>query len=255
MRNLAAITIAAILLISTVEHPVFARPVKASNSVSRKPIIVRVNSPLNEVMDLNIHAGVGTNINFENLGETIETMFLENKSWVGLTTNGSMNSQDQTVTSTASLIHLSPIDPLSIPGVIQTNKKAIQSGLTVVTKDKAGKRKTYIFNLRYARNSDAAVALVEFTSPYQAPVNPIFGASIRQEIDASNKERRILVAKLAHGFAQMMNRGDLKDYSPKQIDAIRQMIGSVYQGIPLMESADRYAVDMMVVSKMILLGS
>jgi hypothetical protein len=107
MRNLAAIGLTAILLIGTIDLPVFARPVKVTNRVrDRKPIIVRVNSPLNEVMDINIYAGVGTNINFENLGETIETMFLENKSWVGLTTNGSMNSQDQTVTNTASLIHL-----------------------------------------------------------------------------------------------------------------------------------------------------
>jgi hypothetical protein len=257
MRNLAAIGLTAILLIGTIDRPVFARPVKVIDRVrDRKPIIVRVQSPLNEVMDINIYAGIGTNINFENLGETIETMFLENKSWVGLTTNGTMNSQDQTVTNTASLIHLSPIDPLSIPGVIQTNKQTIQSGLTVITKDKAGKRKTYIFNLRYARNSDAAVALVDFTLAPQAPVNPIVSASMmRGEIDASNQERRILVAKLANGLGEAINRGDLKDYSPKQINAIRQMIGSVYQGIPLMEAADRYAVDATVISKIILLGT
>ena len=90
----------------------------------------------------------------------------------------------------------------------------------------------------------------------QAPVNPIVSASMmRGEIDASNKERRILVAKLANGLGEAINRGDLKDYSPKQINAIRQMIGSVYQGIPLMEAADRYAVDATVISKIILLGT
>ena len=108
MRNLAAIGLTAILLIGTIDRPVFACQVKVIDRVrDRKPIIVRVNSPLNEVMNINIYAGIGTNINFKNLGETIETMFLENKSWVGLTTNGSMNSQDQTGTNTASLIHLS----------------------------------------------------------------------------------------------------------------------------------------------------
>jgi hypothetical protein len=188
MRNLAAIGLTAILLLGTIDRPVIARQVKANIPVlDRKPIIVRVNSPLNEVMDINIYAGIGTNINFENLGETIETMFLENKSWVGLTTNGSMDNQDRTVTNTASLIHLSPIDPLSIPGVIQTNKKTIQSGLTVITKDKAGKRKTYIFNLRYARNSDAAVALVDFiATPIEVNTNPVADVLVsRQEFESA----------------------------------------------------------------------
>jgi hypothetical protein len=256
MKNLAAIGLAIALSIGTVS-PIFALPVKVTNQVrERKPIIVRIQSPLNEVMDLNIYAGIGTNINFENLGETIETMFLENKSWVGLTTNGSMNAQDQTVANTASLIHLSPIDPLSIPGVIQTNKKAVQSGLTVITKDKSGKRKTYIFNLQYARKSDTAVALVDFISAPQAPANPIVSASMmKEEIESSKQERRILVAKLSNGLGVAINNGHLNDYSQKQINAIRQMIGSVYQGIPLMEAADRYAVDTAMVSKIILLGT
>ena len=123
------------LLVGSIESPLLARKVDRSNSIIvRKPIIVRVQSPLQDVMDINICPGVGTNINFENIGETIETMFLENKSWVGLTTNGSMTAnQDQTISNTATLIHLSPIDPLSIPGVIQTNKQTVQSGLTVIT--------------------------------------------------------------------------------------------------------------------------
>jgi ribosomal protein L21 len=260
MRNLAVIGLVIALSVSTIS-PTFARPVKVTNEVTnqvreRKPIIVRVQSPLNEVMDLNIYAGIGTNINFENLGETIETMFLENKSWVGLTTNGSMNAQDQTVTNTASLIHLSPIDPLSIPGVIQTNKKAVQSGLTVITKDKSGKRKTYIFNLQYARKSDTAVALVDFISAPQAPANPIVSASMmKEEIESSKQERRILVAKLSNGLGVAINNGHLNDYSQKQINAIRQMIGSVYQGVPLMDAANQYAVDTAMVSKIILLGT
>jgi hypothetical protein len=184
-------------------------------------------------------------------------MFLENKSWVGLTTNGSMTAtQDQTVSNTASLIHLSPIDPLSIPGVIQVNKQTIQSGLTVITKDRAGKRRTYLFNLRYAKNSNTAVALIDFVPTRQAPLNPIVNASMmRQEINTSNQERRVLVAKLSYGLGEALNRGQLKDYSPKQIDAVRKVIGLVYQGIPLMEAANQYGVDTTLISKLILLGT
>jgi hypothetical protein len=260
VKKLALILVTAALFVQPIALSASARQVNVNKVVKpvqeRKPVIMRVNSPLNEVMDIVISAGVGTNISFENLGESIETMFLENKSWVGLTTNGAMNAQEQTVTNTATLIHLSPIDPLSIPGVIQTNKQAVQSGLTVITKDKAGKRKTYIFNLRYARNSDVVVALVDFVSAPQALANPIVSPSLmRQEIDASNQERRILVAKLSTGLGVAMNQGELKDYSPKQIDAIRQVIGSVYQGVPLLEATDRYAVDTTVISKLILLGT
>jgi hypothetical protein len=258
MRKLAAIGLTAMLLAGSIESPLLARQVDRSNSIIvRKPIIVHVQSPLQDVMDINICPGVGTNINFENIGETIETMFLENKSWVGLTTNGSMTAtQDQTVSNTATLIHLSPIDPLSIPGVIQTNKQTVQSGLTVITKDKAGKRKTYLFNLRYVKKSNLAVALVDFVPPPKAYINPIANAAMmRGEIDASNQERRILVAKLAGGLAEAIRRGELRDYSPKQIDAIRQTIGLVYQGIPLMDAARQYSVDTTLISKLILLGT
>jgi ABC-type Fe3+ transport system substrate-binding protein len=127
----------------------------------------------------------------------------------------------------------------------------------VITKDKTGKRKTYIFNLRYARNSDAAVALVDFiATPIEVTTNPVANISVsRQEIDASNQERRVLVGKLSYGLGKVIDQGYLKDYSTKQIDAIKQMIGSVYQGIPLMEAIERHGVDAAVVSRIILMGS
>ncbi len=256
MKNLASTLLIAALSILSIADSASARPAVVKSVQERKPVIIRVTSPLSEVMDVVISAGVGTNINFENLGESIEMMFLENKSWVGLTTNGAVNAQGQTMANTATMIHLSAIDPLSIPGVIQTNKKAVQSGLTVITKDKNSKRKTYIFNLRYAKSSDVLVALVDFVSAPQAPANPIVSPSLmRQEVDSSNQERRVLVAKLSTGLGIAMNQGELKDYSPKQIDAIRQVIGAVYQGIPLAEATDRHAVDTTVISKLILLGT
>lgn len=255
---LTAIGLSAVLGTGAIAAPALAGPsaqARRPTAVERRPIIVRMASPLRDVMDIDIYPGIGTNISFEGIGETIDTMFLENRSWIGLTTNGSMAGND-TVANTATLIHLSPIDPLSLPGVIETNKKTVQSLLTVMTKDKSGHRKTYLFNLRYTRRSTKAVALVDFYRPQAAPKNPIVNAaSMRQEIEASNQERRILVAKLASGLATAIGRGELKNYTPRQIDDIRKTIGMVYQGIPLADAVRQNNADMTTISKLILLGT
>jgi hypothetical protein len=236
MKNLAALGLSAILLLGATSSPV----------LSQQPIIVRVNSPLNYVMNVNIHPGIGTNIDFESLGETIETMFLDNKSFIGLTTNAC--TTDKCSNSNASLVHLSLIDKLEIPGVVRVNKQTAQSGLTIVTKDKLGKRKTYVFNLRYAKKSDTAVALVDFIPPLST--TPEF-----KSIDVTIQQRQEVVAKLKSGLNIALARGDFKSYSVSQVDAINKMLIAVYDGQPLMESAHKYAIDTELVTKLILLGS
>lgn len=240
--NLAAIGLSTIALLGTVSRPVFAQ----------QPMIQRVNTPLDRVMNINIHPGIGTSLNFEQLGETIETMFLENKSFVGLTTNGSS-------TVKASLVHLSLIDRLNIPGVVNVNQQTNQSGLTIITRDKSGQRNTYVFNLRRAKNSDVAVALVDFTlppPPAPVPRDPSSDILIlKQQIDRNNHQRQEVVAKLVAGLKIANTQGDLRNYTPAQFDAIKKMVIAIHQGRTLMESAERYSVDLGLVTKLILLGS
>jgi hypothetical protein len=236
MKNLAAIGLSTMLFLGVTSRSVHAN----------QPIIVRVDSPLSYVMNINIHPGVGTNINFESLGETIETMFLDNKSFIGLTTNGCMT--DRCPNSNASLVHLSLIDKLDIPGVIRVNKQTAQSGLTIVTKDKFGRRKTYIFNLRYAKKSDPAVALVDF-------IPQLYNAPDFKRIDANIQQRKEVVVKLKSGLSIAIARGDFRSYSGSQVDAINKMLNAIYDGRPLMESAHKYAIDTELVTKLILLGS
>jgi hypothetical protein len=247
MKNLHVIGLFGILSMGLISTSVSAREKSpSSTSTFRQPIIIRPTSPLNNVMNINIYPGIGTNINFEQLSETIETVFLENKSFVGFSTNGSPTN--------SSLIHLSLIDKLEIPGVVGINNQTKQSSLTIVTKDPAGKRKTYMFNLRQAQSSDRAVALVDFTFPPPPKVDPIALRLDRQK-DTSIKSRKILVNKLTAGLKMAIDKGELSDYNDRQFDNVRDMILAVYKGQTLMEAMKQYEVDPVMVARFISLGA
>ncbi len=250
--NLTSIGLSTLLSIGSIAHV----------AVAVQPTIVRVHSPLDRVMTLKIHPGVGANINFEPVGEIIETIILENKSFVGLTINGTLATQDRdkSTTSTASLVHLSLIDKLDIPGVSGINKQTAQSSLTIVTKTKLGNRVTYVFNLRRATKKDVAVALVDFIPqplplpklvPQAAPIDP---RSLERQAAIDREQRQALVSKLVIGLGIMTRNGELKEYSPRELDAINKMIGEIYGGRSLAESAEKFNVDRVLVSKMIVLG-
>jgi hypothetical protein len=249
--NLAAIGLSTMLLTGGIVHA----------AVAVQPTIQRVQSPLDRVMTLKIHPGVGANINFEGVGETIETIILENKSFVGLTTNGTLASQekDKSTPSTASLVHLSLIDKLDIPGVSGINKQTAQSSLTIVTKTRSGSRVTYVFDLRRASKKDVAVALVDFIpqpppAPTPAQIAEVDPRALERQATIDREQRQALVSKLVVGFGIMSQNGDLKDYTPREFDAIKKMIGDIYGGHSLAESAHKFNVDRALVSKMIVLG-
>jgi hypothetical protein len=226
---------------------------------ARQPIIQRVYLPLEKVMDINIVPGVGTNINFEEVGETIQTMFLDNQSFVGLKPEGCLGTEDN-CRDPANLIHITLLDKLKLPGVIKVNEEAVQSALTIRTKDKSGKKKNYIFNLKYARKTDVAVAEVTFVPPL--PTNPVqasdpeadrYALALREK--AQQEEWQQLTDKLFKGLKIATSKGEMNAYTPVQLQAVNNMIIAVHQGVPLIEAATKYSVDLNLVSKLILQGT
>lgn len=230
----------------------------ACPAFAHQPVIQRINTPLDRVMDINLHPGVGSNINFEGVGEQIEFISLQNKSFVGLTTNACPTGNN--CSTLGSLVNIALIDRLNLPGVIEVNKQAKQSLLTIVTKDRSGKRKTYIFNLRRAKNSDPAVALVDFTLPPSppppAPIAPeiSFYPQLMERMSEDRQARKELVDRLFKGLRIANKQGELNNYSPVQFQAIKNMILAVREGQELPEAAAKYEVDLNLISRLILLS-
>jgi hypothetical protein len=228
----------------------------ASVAFAHEPIVQKVPTPLEGVLEIPLHPGVGSNINFEGVGEEIQFISLENKSFVGLSTDGCPSGNNcQTL---GSLVHISPIDKLDLPGVINVNNKAKQSLLTVVTKDGKGRKKTYVFNLRRAKSSDKAIALIELTPPppTPAPVTPDVSVypQLFDRMSEDRKNRQELVARLFKGLQIANRQGELNGYSTVQFQAIKSMILAVRDGRELPEAAAKYAVDLNLVSRLILLS-
>ena len=226
---------------------------------ARQPIIQQVYLPLQKVMDINIVPGVGTNINFEEVGETIQTMFLDNQSFVGLKPEGCLGTEDN-CKDPANLIHITLLDKLKLPGVVKVNEAAVQSVLTIRTKDKSGKKKNYIFNLKYAKKTDVAVAEVTFIPPI--PSRPVQTSNpeaeraalvVREKADRDESYK--LSDKLFKGLKIATNKGEMNIYTPAQLEGINNMIIHVHQGVPLIEAATKYSVDLNLVSKLVLLGT
>jgi hypothetical protein len=214
------------------------------------PTIVRVPTPLNKVLDVDLYPGVGTTLNFGNVGEKVESIVLNNKSFVGLTTNTCMG-QDKCEAS-PTIINIALIDKLDIDGVRNVNRKAKQAVLTVSTNDSKGKTKIYIFNLRLAKKNAPAIALIDFVP---APVSPQtnYLTTLKQVADR-RQERVELIANLVAGLKLGNEKNIFKDYPKGQFEAVKNAILAVNNGQELSVAAASYGADMSLISKLILLA-
>jgi hypothetical protein len=220
---------------------------------------------------LELHPGLGTNISFDDVSETIETIFLDNKSFISLTTNGCLSAAADKVcppNSAPSLIHLSPIDSLNLPGVVKTNKSAGgKSLLTVITRDPRKKRHTYVFNLKIANPAKEFphVALIR-VSPKPTPIAPKVvdspvipqktaaispvSQSPKIEVQETNQQN---IDRFIAGFELSTNRGDYKgDYDGHE--QVQNFILALKKGSKF-EVASEYGLSVERVFYIIQLGS
>jgi hypothetical protein len=220
---------------------------------------------------LELHPGLGTNISFDDVSELVETIFLDNKSFISLTTNGCISEAADKVcpvNSAPSLIHLSTIDNLNLPGVSKTNKSAGgKSLLTVITRDTRRKRHTYIFNIKIAHPSKEFphVALIRVSpkptstkvvvmptpaqnSPIVVPVLESLPPKI--EPQATNPQN---IDRFIAGFELATNRGAYKgDYDGHE--QVENFIAALKKGSKF-ESCSEYGLTLEGVSNLIKLGS
>ena len=144
--------------------------------------------------------GYGVTINFSSLGESIQSVWLDNPSFATLDTNAPNGQGNSTV------LHLKMIETLKIDGVINT----ATSGLTVVTVTPDGKNNVYLFKVVKSRYPQAQI--IDFYRPARREINACGKYGIEAEIAAKKNSR--LVSTLKLGIDRAYARGFLKVNSP-----------------------------------------
>jgi hypothetical protein len=254
--------------------------------------IVQYQSPQQEVLTINLHSGLGTNISFNAVNETVETMFLDNQSYISLTTDGCLSKSETQPCASGSaptLVHLSLIDDIELPGVIRVNKRAgHKSLLTVVTNDARRQKKTYVFTLKLFGKNDSQrhVALIQIvptvpkplvkpapsaivkvapvvtpksktrqqSTPISAPYTPIATAIDTPFIPINLRvTNRQSIDYLATGFRLAIMRGDYK-FNNTQYERINKFILALNGGAKL-ESAPTYGLNLNLVANLVSLGT
>jgi hypothetical protein len=248
--------------------------------------IVKYQSPQQEVLTINLHSGLGTNISFNAVNETVETMFVDNQSYISVNTDGCLvGSQTQTCPpgSAPTLIHLSLIDDIELPGVIRVNKRAgHKSLLTVVTTDARRQKKTYIFTLKLFGKNDSQrhVALIQMVPTLPAsdtrisatpnkvkprarlkatafvpadvyvPIATVDVPFIPVNLRVTNRQT---IDYLATGFRLAIYRGDFK-YNNPQYQSINKFMTALNGGAKL-DAAASYGLNLNLVANLVSLGT
>jgi hypothetical protein len=247
--------------------------------------IIQYQSPQQEVLTINLHSGLGTNISFNAVNETVETMFLDNQSYVSLTTDGCLSkseTQPCAAGSAPTLVHLSLIDDIELPGVVRVNKRAgRKSLLTVVTADARRQKKTYVFTLKLFGKNDPQrhVALIQIVPTAPKPLakpTPSTIVKVATVVPPKSKNRqqstpisatntpfipvnlRVTNSQsidyLKTGFRLAIMRGDYKFNNP-QYERINKFILALNGGTAKLESAPAYGLNLNLVANLVSLGT
>jgi hypothetical protein len=254
--------------------------------------IIQYQSPQQEVLTINLHSGLGTNISFNAVNETVETMFLDNQSYISLTTDGCLSKSETQPCASGSaptLVHLSLIDDIELPGVIRVNKRAgHKSLLTVVTNDARRQKKTYVFTLKLFGKNDSQrhVALIQIvptapkplaktapsaivkvvtvstpksktkrqSTPISVPYTPIATATDTPFIPVNLRvTNRQSIDYLTTGFRLATMRGDYKTNFPLYTN-LTKFISALNGGTAKLESAPAYGLNLNLAANLVSLG-
>lgn len=201
-----------------------------------------------EPMRVELHKGLGTSISFDAVNETIETMFLDNKSFVSLHTNGCIADigirNSCPPNSAPTLVHLSIIDDINLTGVTNTNREAGNiSMLTLVTSDSRKQKHNYVVNIKTVERPEITphVALVRVKS------RPVY---IPPNIALTTPEK---IEYLKAGFRLATFRGDYK-LNFFRYNSLQKFITALATGEKL-QSATDYDLSLVLISDLVKLGT
>jgi hypothetical protein len=243
--------------------------------------IIQYEFPQKRVGTIELLPGLGTNINFDPVNQIIQTIFLDNQSHLSMNTNGCLASEGKCPENSPipTLIHLSLIDDIELPGVIHVNKQAAHNSLlTVVTVDSQKRRHTYLFALKLLNKSSGRkhIALVQIVpaevklavKPVAANLDPEIAPKRPEDLSTAafmnagsipfipNNLRatdRQNILYLTDGFRLAVSRGDYK-FNFIEYRNLNGFIKAVSTGAKL-DSAPYYGLRLDVISNLVTLGT
>ncbi len=245
--------------INSVKSTLIAKEISIDNLSDSK--IIEYKFPQVKVATIELSPGLGTNISFDNVNQTIETIFLDNQSHISINTNGCLTSEGRCPDNSRvpTLIHLALIDEIELPGVIRVNKQAAHNSLlTVVTIDAEKKRQTYLFALRLLKKNSGRkhIALVRIvptvTKLAIGKSNSKAGSSglIPPNLRITDSKH---IGYLTEGFKLAVDRGDYQ-FNFVEYRAINSFIKAVNRSGARLDSAPLYGLKLDVIDNLVSLG-
>jgi hypothetical protein len=210
--------------------------------------------PQSAVLPIELRPGLGVNLIFEGVNQTIETIFLDNMSFVSMNHNGCID-KGCPANSSPTVIHMSLIDNIDLAGVIGVNKQAgKKSLLTILAKDEKGQRFSYVFVIRYlpANSPKVHVATINFVQKTPAFTPPPLPVALSPEPPDPSIEYRQTAKYLFAGLKKAVDRGEIKD--KETIDKINKYIIAVNQGARF-DSAPSFGIDLNLIARLASLGT
>ncbi len=200
-------------------------------STTHKRIILRDNlAPPGAVPDngfplkIFLAPGFGVTINFGSLGESIQSVWLDNPSFATLDTNSE---------SATSVIHLRRIQTVDLDGILNTPT----TGLTVVTKTNDGRERVYLFKVVKANHP--STLLIDFYRPTRRQTNACGTEGIEAQI--ASKQNQIIVSRLKESMRLAYANGLLKVDSPLN-SRLNELSNLVSCGMSLTEATAKTGI-------------
>jgi hypothetical protein len=209
--------------------------------------ILNYTFPQQSAIVIDLHPGLGTNISFEGTDQKIETIFINNKSFFVLSTNGCL---DKTCppNSAPTIVNIAAIDRANIPGSNAINQEAGKQGLlTIVTTD-GRNRHTQIFAIRAVNKTSnrSQISLIQFSPQPAVPVVVTTPPS-EPKID-----KQQTVNYLFKGLKIALKN---REISQEQLANIKKFIMALHLGEAKFSDAPKYGLDLTIVARLVSLGS
>lgn len=170
--------------------------------------------------------GQGVTIDYRRIGQTIETLWLDNKRYVGISTDGSLlGSKDGAATDPASALHLNLIESQSNNSIEKSNRSLI----TVITVDSKKHRRYFLYNVfpNYNTSDGDSTKLIEY-------IMPVYSTT------------RFDVNKLARNIKLMISQGLIRDL--KLIERTNKLIAFLNEGMSIDQAAQEAQLSMKFVN-------
>lgn len=166
--------------------------------------------------------GQGITVDYRRVGQTIETVWIDNKRYVGISTDGNLLGSGS---EPGSALHMNLIESSANSSIEKSNRSLI----TVITVDREKQRRYFLYSVfPNPTSSDGdSTKLIEYIMPTQTTT-------------------KYDVTKLARNIKLMIDQGLIRDLN--LIERTNKLIGLVSQGTSIEQAAKEAQVSMRFVN-------